>query len=427
MQEPFTIKREGQTVSKRRRAKGAEKRLFPNGPSQKSQKGEHSMTGQAEENLLQIFSRGLRDILGPAVKQCTELQEIRLRSGRPLLVRAGGREYAVGEGGELLSAVSETGPERGGTGRALVVSQREIEETLECAARYSLYAFEDELRQGFLTVAGGHRIGVAGRAVTDGSRVKAIKPVTCLNVRVARQIRGCSDSVLPYLIDRDRGELYPVLILSPPCCGKTTLLRDLVRKISDGCGYMEGKTVGIVDERSEIAACFQGIAQNDVGMRSDVLDGCPKAQGMMMLIRSMAPQVLAVDEIGGREDLEALRYAAGCGCSLIATAHGTSYQDVEAKPAFRELFRDRLFERILVLSGRRGPGTVEQILDGRGRDVCFNKTGGDSPCDHILQCNGGRDGGASVGAAGPVKAHSRAGDPPEGGNPVCQYAAGGRI
>ena len=385
------------------------------------------MTGQAEENLLQIFSRGLRDILGPAVKQCTELQEIRLRSGRPLLVRAGGREYAVGEGGELLSAVSETGPERGGTGRALVVSQREIEETLECAARYSLYAFEDELRQGFLTVAGGHRIGVAGRAVTDGSRVKAINPVTCLNVRVARQIRGCSVSVLPYLIDRDRGELYPVLILSPPCCGKTTLLRDLVRKISDGCGYMEGKTVGIVDERSEIAACFQGIAQNDVGMRSDVLDGCPKAQGMMMLIRSMAPQVLAVDEIGGREDLEALRYAAGCGCSLIATAHGTSYQDVEAKPAFRELFRDRLFERILVLSGRRGPGTVEQILDGRGRDVCFNKTGGDSPCDHLLQCNGGRDGGASVGAAGPVKAHSRAGDPPEGGNPVCQCAAGGRI
>ena len=244
---------------------------------------------------------------------------------------------------------------------------------------------------------------------------------------VARQIRGCSDSVLPYLIDRDRGELYPVLILSPPCCGKTTLLRDLVRKISDGCGYMEGKTVGIVDERSEIAACFQGIAQNDVGMRSDVLDGCPKAQGMMMLIRSMAPQVLAVDEIGGREDLEALRYAAGCGCSLIATAHGTSYQDVEAKPAFRELFRDRLFERILVLSGRRGPGTVEQILDGRGRDVCFNKTGGDSPCDHLLQCNGGRDGGASVGAAGSVKAHSRAGDPPEGGNPVCQCAAGGRI
>ena len=127
--------------------------LFPNGPSQKTQKGEHSMTGQAEENLLQIFSRGLRDILGPAVKQCTELQEIRLRSGRPLLVRAGGREYAVGEGGELLPAVSEAGPESGGTGRALMVSQREIEETLECAARYSLYAFEDELRQGFLTVA----------------------------------------------------------------------------------------------------------------------------------------------------------------------------------------------------------------------------------------------------------------------------------
>ena len=132
---------------------------------------------------------------------------------------------------------------------------------------------------------------------------------------------------------------------------------------------MEGRTVGIVDERSEIAACFQGIPQNDVGIRSDVLDGCPKAEGMMMLIRAMSPRVVAADEIGGKGDLEALQYASGCGCSLIATAHGASMEDLTSKPMFRELFRERIFCRFVFLSGRKGPGTVEQISDHKGCEI----------------------------------------------------------
>lgn len=320
------------------------------------------MAGQTE--LLQIFSRHLREILEEEMTDWESVQEIRIRSGKPLIITLGNREYIAGEGGRLVPGESFSREQRG-----FVVSQKELEETMECAVRYSLYAFEDEIRQGFLTVAGGHRIGVAGRVVAEQGRVRTIKPITCLNIRVAHEVKGCGKSALPFLIDRDRGELYPTLLISPPCCGKTTLLRDIVRSISDGCGYMPGKTVGIVDERSEIAASFQGIAQNDIGMRSDVLDNCPKAEGMMMLIRSMAPQVVAVDEIGGREDLEALHYAVSCGCSLIATVHGTSFEDVSGKPVLGRMLKEGMFQRIVILSNRKGPGTIERILDGEGNHV----------------------------------------------------------
>ena len=322
-------------------------------------------TGQAE--LLQIFPPQLREILSKAVSDWEEVQELRLRSGKPLFITVKGQEYAVGEGGNL--SVSSDAEWMKRDGQTCVVSQREIEQTVECAVRHSLYAFEEQIRQGFLTVAGGHRIGVIGRAVSEHREIRTIKPITGLNIRIAHEKKGCADRIMRFLPDAGQKEWLSTLLVSPPCCGKTTLLRDIVRNISNGCGYMEGRTVGIVDERSEIAACFQGIPQNDVGIRSDVLDGCPKAEGMMMLIRAMSPRVVAADEIGGKGDLEALQYASGCGCSLIATAHGASMEDLASKPMFRELFRERIFCRFVFLSGRQGPGTVERISDHKGCEI----------------------------------------------------------
>lgn len=322
-------------------------------------------TGQAE--LLQIFPPQLREILSKAVSDWEEVQELRLRSGKPLFITVKGQEYAVGEGGNL--SVSSDAERTKRDGQACIVSQREIEQTVECAVRHSLYAFEEQIRQGFLTVAGGHRIGVIGRAVSEHREIRTIKPITGLNIRIAHEKKGCADRIMRFLADVGQKEWLSTLLVSPPCCGKTTLLRDIVRNISNGCGYMEGRTVGIVDERSEIAACFQGIPQNDVGIRSDVLDGCPKAEGMMMLIRAMSPRVVAADEIGGKGDLEALQYASGCGCSLIATAHGASMEDLASKPMFRELFRERIFCRFVFLSGRQGPGTVERISDHKGCEI----------------------------------------------------------
>ena len=206
-----------------------------------------------------------------------------------------------------------------------------------------------------------------GKAVSERREIRTIKPIAGLNIRIAHEKKGCSDRILHFLADPAQGEWLSTLLVSPPCCGKTTLLRDIVRNISDGCGYMEGRTVGIVDERSEIAACFQGVPQNDVGIRSDVLDGCPKAEGMEMLIRSMSPAVVAVDELGRKEDFKAVESVIHSGCKVIATAHGNSIEDVIHQPYFERLVRRRVFERYIFLDKGEHAGTILGIYDRNGR------------------------------------------------------------
>ena len=178
----------------------------------------------------------------------------------------------------------------------------------------------EQLKQGFLTIRGGHRVGICGTVVMDHDKVKTIRHISGLNIRVAHEVKGCADIL--YSRCTRMGKLIPTLIISPPGCGKTTLLRDMIRKISD-----EGQTVGVVDE---LGACYQGVAQNDLGIQTDVMDACEKGQGMNMLIRSMAPDVIAVDEIGSKEDVEALFFCAYRGCSILATAHGKNKESLYA-------------------------------------------------------------------------------------------------
>ena len=310
------------------------------------------------DEFLRIFSLHIRRILERAAPDFDGLQEIRLRTGRPLAIVERGREvFLTGDGARTREA-----------GAAWRVTAQELRETMEFVGEYSLYAYEDELRQGYLTIRGGHRVGVAGRTVLDGDKVKSVRYISCVNVRLSHEVPGCADPVLPYLWG-DEGLLH-TLIISPPRCGKTTLLRDMVRQISDGSRARRGYTVGVVDERSEICGCFMGIPENDVGVRTDVMDACPKAEGMMMLVRSMAPEVIAVDEIGRYEDIGAIETVLYSGCRLIATVHGSSLSDIQAKPLFQRLAQEQVFERYVILGDSFRSGHIGEILDGRGRKLC---------------------------------------------------------
>lgn len=302
-----------------------------------------------EANQIQnLFAGSIRQLLMEADLDYDKLYEIRLRVGRPL--------FLTYDGGECFLR-------KRGKGQYLV-TQEDLKETLEYVSGYSLYAYEDEVRQGFLSVQGGHRVGVTGKVILDGDRIRGMKYISCINVRLAHQIPGCAETVMPYIQKKDW--VAHTLIVSPPRCGKTTLLRDIIRQISNGREGVPGLTVGVIDERSELAGCYQGVPQNDLGMRTDILDGCPKAEGMQMLIRSMSPAVVAVDELGKEEDFKAVESVIHCGCKLIATAHGNSLEDILSQPFFRRLLEDKVFERYILLGKTDRAGVVEGIFDGDG-------------------------------------------------------------
>lgn len=312
--------------------------------------------GQKEE-LLRIFSLKVRELIRNCDFEFEKLQEIRMRVGQPMIFCYQNRETFLSVHGEMTNCLE----------KAFYVNQKEIKETMEYIGNYSLYAFEDEVRQGFITIQGGHRVGVAGRAIWQGNGIRSLRHISFLNIRLAHEIQGCADTVLPYLIKK--GQVCHTLIISPPGCGKTTLLRDCIRQISNGTKYLEGKSVGVVDERSELGGSYLGIPQNDLGMRTDVLDCCPKSAGILMLVRSMSPDVIAVDEVGTGEDVSAIETAFYCGCKLLATVHGESFQEIKDKPLFAKLLEKQLFERYVVLSRKERIGFVKGIYDESGRSM----------------------------------------------------------
>ena len=224
-----------------------------------------------------------------------------------------------------------------------------------------IYAFDEELKNGYITLRGGHRVGMSGKAVLEQGQIRTLKYIKSFNFRISREVIGAADKIIPFIISGQN--ICHTLILSPPQMGKTTLLRDIARKISNGFPGFKGVKVGIVDERSEIAGCWHGLPQKSVGIKTDILDGCPKAAGIMMMIRSMSPRVIITDEIGRAEDAMAIHEALNAGISIITSAHASDIQDALARPILSGLLENQIFERIVVLGNSLGVGTLEKIYN----------------------------------------------------------------
>ena len=236
-----------------------------------------------------------------------------------------------------------------------VINTQEILEILQRICDNSIYTYQSQICNGYITIKGGHRVGISGNVVVKDGQVINISHIYSLNFRIARQVIDCSYSILPYILNTKENTIYNTIILSPPGRGKTTLLRDSVRKISGGIQEynFKGITVGVVDERGEIAAMYKGIPQNDLGERTDILDNVSKDIGMKMLIRSMNPKVIVADEIGTEQDIEAINYAITSGVKGLFTAHGDSLENITLNPILSKLYKLDIIERIILIEETR--------------------------------------------------------------------------
>ncbi len=295
------------------------------------------------------------------------LEEIRVRVRQPMEFFYGtGSRYLVMDGG-TCTLVEERERWQADWNPYLMTMQ-DIAEMLNYISNYSLYAYKEEMRQGYLTIEGGHRVGLAGGAVTENGRITGIHHISFLNIRIAHEKKGCAESVLPYI--RQGDSIYNTLFLSEPGAGKTTLLRDCIRLLSGGTPEHPGLKVCVVDERSEIAACHMGIPQNDIGAHTDVLDGCNKPEGMQMLLRAMSPQILAVDELGSEQDFGAVEQAAYSGSRVLGTIHAGNVRELVEKPGLRSWVEKKLFQRYIWIGRERDGGRRLQIFDARMEKLC---------------------------------------------------------
>lgn len=273
----------------------------------------------------QIFS----NLFQENVKLIDEVQEIRIRANRPIILKLRERDLML----------------------QYDIQQNEILQIVERICENSIYAYKNQICEGFITVRGGHRIGITGSCVIENGKIINVKYISSLNFRIAREVLNCSTRILREVIDVENKTIFNTIIVAPPGKGKTTVLRDLIRRLSNGIDEINfrGKVCGVVDERGEIAAMYKGVPQNDVGIRTDIIENVDKYKGIHMLIRTMAPEIVACDEIGSKQDVDAIHYALFSGVKGIFTMHGRNIEDIKNNKQVYELVENREIQKVIFL------------------------------------------------------------------------------
>ncbi len=303
-----------------------------------------------------LFPMHLREA-AKKLEKIQDLEEIRVRIGQPLFLYTSQKELVLA-GNTFLESQKQQLPKN-----VYRMTEQDILEIQNYISDYSLYAWQEELRNGFLTVQGGHRIGLSGSTSNHEGKIKGLSYLTFFNIRIARERFGCADGMIPY-IKKEPNTIYNTLLVSAPAMGKTTLLRDCIRRLS-----YDGMKMAVVDERLEISASYHGIPQNDMGPRTDVLDGCNKPEGIRMLLRAMSPQVIAVDELGTEQDFIAVEEAAYSGCKVIGTVHAGSIKELQQKSVLKKWCEAELFERFILIEKGEDGIRRYQIYNDKGKMI----------------------------------------------------------
>ena len=267
---------------------------------------------------------------------CENITEIRLRTGRGVSVRIGSENILLG---------------------GYRVSKEDMEYSFKAICNYSVYSYSKELSEGFITLKGGHRVGICGTAVTENGKVNNINYISGLNFRIANERKGAADKIMADIFIREK---CGIIIAGPPLCGKTTILRDLCRQIGNK------NKVSLIDERGEIASVYKGVPQNEIGDFTDVFDGYPKSEGILMAIRTMSPDYIFIDEIGTDEDYNAILRSVCCGAEIIATVHASSLNSLKKRDSINKLFKTGAFRYIVFLesdNGFFGKMVIKEVAD----------------------------------------------------------------